>query len=119
MKKSLTYGIWAGLFVICVGLSLLGNSPTVKNIFAVLFFLPPVLLIFQGEAKRIFYLSAAALGLSMLCLISIFLSARSEGLGLTIVTSIAAVPMLLCTYWPESLFLWACLLFGSRKRMKG
>lgn len=119
MYKNTAYGVWSGLFVICVGLSLLGNSPTVKNIFAVLFFLPPMLLIFLGEAKRIFYISAAALGLSALCLISIFLSAQSEGLALTIVTSIAAVPMLLCTYWPESLFFWACLLIGSRKKMKG
>lgn len=121
MRKQLLYSLWAVLYVVCAGLSLLGANTAVKNIFALLFFVPPVLLLaLEGkrDGKFLLILSAAVLALTVICLISAALSARSDGKLLTMVTALVTAPMLCCTYWPESVFLWACLLFGSIQKLR-
>ena len=121
--------IWAGMFILCVVLGFLppqeGANRYLLAGFAVLFFLPPALLVWQGHQghdRRLLALvrnlSIASLSGSVLLIIANFLAAfRSELLGdilhglLVVVSS----PMICGGHWAMSLFLWACLLIASLK----
>ena len=128
MDKGILTALWAGMYILCCVLGFLpaqqGFSYWVLLVTAILFFLPPFLLLRhakkQNDTKTVTLvrrLSLASLGLTTVLLIANFLSvwSSSEILGtvLYIALTILSVPMVCSQSWGIPLFLWACLLFAS------
>lgn len=128
MNKKVLFILWGGLFFLCAGLGLLpepqGFLKIIMTALSVLFFLPPVVLLYRGDretALLIRNLSLLSLGVTLLTLILNFvLAVGSELLGniLHYVLVIVSAPMICSGYWVLSLFLWACLLMVSLKILK-
>ena len=123
MNHKTLFVLWGGLFA---ATAVLGFFPAGwwSTTISVLFFLPPALLLYRGDrntAQLIRNLSALSLGVTLLVLILNFvLAVSSETLGnlLHIVLTIVSAPMMASGYWVLSLFLWACLLMASLKKLK-
>ena len=128
MNKKLLYALWACLFIVCAGLGFIpepeGALQALLTAASLLFFLPPAVLLYRGDgadAKLIRNLAALSLGLTVILLILNFLTAlRSEFLGQVLHYTLVIVssPMVCSGHWAMSLFLWACLLMGSRRQKK-
>ena len=132
MTKKTCYILWAGLFILCAGLSFIPEPEGFTRIFltglSVLFFLPPALLACSAGKRRdrttlklLRNLAAMSLGLTLLLLIVNFLSFMAPAfLGNLLYTVLVfvSVPMVCSGYWVLSLFLWACLLMGCQKLLK-
>lgn len=130
-KKFLTV-LWAGLFIVCAGLGFIpepeGSARILLTIPALLFFLPPALLLYDAGRSRdtatvmlIRNLSMLSLGLTVLLLILNFLTVlSSDRLGQILhdILTIVSTPMICSGHWVTSLFLWACLLTGSLRQLK-
>jgi len=123
MNRKLLFTLWGMLFILT---AVLGYFPAGwwSTAAAVAFFVPPALLLHRGSrdtVKLIRNLSALSLGVTLVTLILNFvLAVGSETLGniLHIVLTIVSAPMLASGYWVLSLFLWACLLMASLKKLK-
>ena len=127
MSNKSLYSLWGVLFIICAALGFIpvpsGAVQAVFTLLSVLFFLPPVVLLYRAgkagdrsAALLIRNLSLASLGLTLLVLILSVVSAiQSEFLGnfLHGILVIISTPMICSGYWVLSLFLWACLLVYS------
>nr|MBQ8245421.1 hypothetical protein [Oscillospiraceae bacterium] len=127
MKNKTLYYIWAGLYALCFGLSLIsapsGALQVVMTVLSIAFFLPPVCLLVNAyqeqdakTVKTIRLLSILSLGLTVLLfLLNILSMAGSEILGniLYYVLVFFSVPMVCCGSYALSLFLWACVLFST------
>lgn len=127
MREKLLYGVWAALYILCVGLGTIqdptGFGKAVLVGIAVLFFIPGGILLYDGvrtENKKavlqVRLVAAVSLGLTLILLIVNFLSFTvSEAAGGVLYDLLALVsaPMLCGQYWLLSLFLWACLLIAS------
>jgi hypothetical protein len=128
MNKTSYCTVWAGIYILCAGLSFIpepaGFLKFLMMALSLGFFLPPALLLYRGDrntAQLIRNLSALSLGVTLLVLILNFvLAVSSETLGnlLHIVLTIVSAPMMASGYWVLSLFLWACLLMASLKKLK-
>ena len=126
MNKKMLFTLWGVLFILCAGLGFI-PAPTgaVKGLMtalSVLFFLPPVLLLWKADRETsllIRNLSMLSLGVTLVTLILNFVMAvSSEFLGnvLHYVLVIVSAPMICSGYWVLSLFLWASLLMVSLKK---
>ena len=127
MKNSTLYFIWGALFALCFGLSLIpapsGALSVVMTVLSIAFFVPPVWLLInargegdQKTAKIVRLISILSLGLTLLLfLLNILALGWSEAVGnfLHYVLVFFSVPMVCCGSYALSLFLWACVLFGS------
>ena len=122
MSKKMLYSLWGALFVLCAVLGLLPDAGIWGIAAALVFFLPPALLLYRGdrEIRRLIRnLAALSLGLTALALVvSMLTAAGSEPLGnsLHYVLGIVSVPMFAARYWVLSLFLWACLLVAASRK---
>ena len=122
MSKKMLYSLWGALFVLCAVLGLLPDAGIWGIAAALVFFLPPAMLLYRGdrETRRLIRnLAALSLGLTALALVvSMLTAAGSETLGnsLHYVLGIVSVPMFAARYWVLSLFLWACLLVAAGKK---
>ena len=122
MSKKMLYSLWGALFVLCAVLGLLPDAGIWGIAAALIFFLPPAMLLYRGdrETRRLIRnLSALSLGMTALALVvSMLTAAGSEALGnsLHYVLGIVSVPMFSARYWVLSLFLWACLLVAAGKK---
>lgn len=124
MKKTTFYSIWAGLYVLCGGLSLIpapaGALRVVMTLLSLLFFLPPLFLLLDarrsGDAKTmklLRLLSILSLSLTFLLLIANIAAVLAPQVLGNILYSIlifVSVPMVCSGHYVLSLFLWACLL---------
>ena len=123
MNKKSLFALWGVLFILTAVLVFF-PAGWWSTAISVLFFLPPALLLYRGDrntAQLIRNLSALSLGVTLLVLILNFvLAVSSETLGnlLHIVLTIVSAPMMASGYWVLSLFLWACLLMASLKKLK-
>ena len=125
MNKRFLYTAWAVLYILCAGLGFAAPN-WMTTALAVIFFLPPALLLVQARRQEdrntvmlIRNLSALSLGLTLVTLIANFvLAVSSERLGniLHCVLVVISTPMICSGYWVMSLFLWACLLMASLRR---
>ena len=127
MSNKSLYSLWGVLFIICAALGFIpvisDGVQTVFTVLSILFFLPPVVLLYRaGKANErnvamlIRNFSLASLGLTLLVLIlSVLTAVQSEFLGdmLHGILTIVSTPMICSGYWVLSLFLWACLLIYS------
>ena len=122
MNKRILYTVWAVLYILCAGLGFAAPN-WMTTALAVIFFLPPAVLLVQAKKQKdrdtvalIRNLAALSLVLTLVTLIANFvLSVSSEWLGgiLHCVLVVISVPMICSGYWVMSLFLWACLLMVS------
>ena len=134
MKKTtlyLLYGLWACLYIICVGMGSLTERSTalsvVLTVLSLLFFVPPFLLLWKGyQAKdqkalktvRIVSLLSLVLTLSLVVLnILTVLSGETVGQLLNDILLVVSAPMFCCYIRGVSIFLWACLFVSSFPRM--
>lgn len=132
MKKKYLWGIWAVLYVTCVALGTIEDAAGFLRGFlvamGVIFFLPGGFLLWRGirngnkkTVLTIRYLAIGSLALTVLTLLMTFLSAEGSaawGMVLQGLLTLVSAPMLCSQYWVLSLFLWACLLFGSFSKKK-
>lgn len=124
--------LWAAMYILCAGLGFIPGfagelSAGVRGILgvlAVLFFLPPALLLHSGEKESILFVRNAAalsLGLTVVVLLaSMALTMAGDWVGvlLHVVLILVSTPMICGSYWVLSLFLWACLLIGGMSALK-
>lgn len=127
MKEKMLYAIWGAMYILCAGLGFIPQrdafTSAMLTILAVLFFVPGIVLLYEAMRekntagiKRIRIIAICSLVLTMLSLCITFMTVTgSASLGnfMQILLTIFSVPMLCSEYWALSLFLWACLLFGS------
>lgn len=124
MIQKILYAAWAALFVLCAAFGFLpdrsGTTQTLMTALSLLFFAPPVLLLYRAEEKtrkQVGLLSALSLGLTVIMLVlNIVFATGSTAVGNILhgVLTVASTPMLCCGSWAVSLFLWACLLVSAR-----
>lgn len=123
MNKKSLFVLWGALFILT---AVLGFFPAGwwSTAASVLFFLPPAVLLYRADrdtAALIRNLSGLSLGVTLAVLVlNVMLAVSSETLGnlLHIVLTIVSAPMMASGYWVLSLFLWACLLMASLKKLK-
>ena len=128
MNKKILFILWGVLFILCAGLGFIpepqGRLKALMTAFSLLFFLPPAMLLYRADrntALLIRNLSALSLGVTMVTLILNFvLAVGSETLGniLHYILVVVSSPMIASGHWALSLFLWACLLMVSLKRLQ-
>lgn len=126
MNKKTIFALWGVLFILCAGFGFVpapaGAMKGLMTTLSVLFFLPPVWLLYRADretALLIRNLSLLSLGITLVTLILNFvLAVSSEFLGnvLHYILVIVSTPMICSGYWVLSLFLWACLLMVSLKK---
>ncbi len=127
MTKRNLYIAWAVLFVITAGIGFIPSPEGLAYggmvLFALLFFVPPTVLLTkaihrdnQKEVKRIFFLTLTSLCLTLLFLVLNFLSVsatQTVGDILYGILTVVSAPMICGQIWVMSLFLWGCLLTAS------
>ena len=130
MNKTSYYTVWAGIYILCAGLSFIpepaGFLKFLMMALSLGFFLIPALLLYRAKKERdgfsvklIRNLSLASLALTAAVLIiSVlsFLAPEWVGNFLHILLILVSVPMVCSQYWVLSLFCWACLLMVSLKK---
>lgn len=133
MKKNVLLALWGVLWTVCCGIGLIrtvllpepeGMVRHLMTLAAVACFVPPALLVRSGGARMLALvrnLSLCSLSLTVVLIIANFLSyAAPETLGniLYYMLVIVSSPMICGGRWVLSLFLWACLLVASQKKLK-
>lgn len=127
MKKIILYGIWLFLYALCAGLGFVeeaeGLQAAALTAMSLIFFIPGVILLIDArktaDRKGLWvlrWICIAVLSLSLIFLVAnIFSALGSESLGNALyqVLIFVSVPMICSRHWFVSLFLWACLLFGT------
>ena len=127
MKKWPLYVAWALLFAMCAVLGFIPNPTGVTYwvclLFALLFFVPPAILIATAakaddvqELKRIRLISLIWLVLTLVALALNFLSVSftaAEGLLVYRILVVVSTPMICGQIWIIGIFLWGCLLSAS------
>lgn len=133
MKNRFLWIAWTVLYVACVALGTVTQAEGLLRwllvAIGVAFFLPGAVLLYRGirngERKTVLairYMAAGSLILTVCTLLVTFLSADGSavlGMVLQGLLALVSAPMLCIRYWVLSLFLWACLLFGSFSLKKG
>ena len=132
MNKKKWYIVWAVLYGICAGLSCIsepeGVTAGLAVTMALLFFLPPAMLLYWAiprerweTVRSIRILSIVSLAGTFVLLILNFVSvgfSDTVGLVLYAVLILVSVPMVSMQAWIVSLFLWAVLLMVTLKYRK-
>lgn len=132
MKEKILYAVWGCLYILCVGLGFIngaeGFGKFVLVLISVLFFVPGAMILYEGvKAKnkktlvRVRIISVASLVLTMIAWIANVMSiSASEEVGNVLyeILVLVSAPMICSQYWVLSLFLWACLLMASFKRIQ-
>ena len=132
MNKTSYYTTWAGISILCAGLSFIPEpAGFLKFLMIALslgFFLPPAMLLYRAKKERDVFtvklirnLSLASLVLTVAVLIiSVlsFLAPEWVGNFLHILLILVSVPMVCSQYWVLSLFCWASLLSASFQKTK-
>ena len=132
MNKNCLFALWGGMFIVCAGLGFIpepeGALAAVLRIAALVFFLPPALLVWRagkdGDAvtlKLVRNLSAASLAATLGLIVFNFLATFASefwGNALYALLVLVSSPMVCSGHWALSLFLWACLLMASRKLLR-
>ena len=128
MSNTVLYALWGGLYALCAGLGFLTEPGPALRLLMILLsgalFIPPFLLNRKGNRRTrelVRNLSAAWLVATAILLPGNILSVlASETLGnflhglLTILSS----PLVCCDSWALAIFLWACVFFDARSKLK-
>lgn len=131
MKQKLIYLLWLFLYIVCVGLGTVQEDILIlqifQGLFALLFYVPPVLLALEGlkKGQRKYLLQIRAMSIVSLALTLVFMIAniasvyasRAVGNTLNQLYILVAAPMHCLPYGFISLFLWASLLMFTFPRL--
>ena len=128
MTNTVLFALWGALYVLCAGLGFVAAPGATLRLLMILLslalFIPPFLLNRKGNRRTRLLVRNLALG--WLVLTGVLLVANigsvmaSETLGnilhglLTIVSS----PLVCSDSWALSIFLWACVFFDARAKLK-
>ena len=132
MKEKILYAVWGCLYILCVGLGCVtdphGAGKVLLVLTGIIFFIPGAIILADAlksrnkkAVLRIRWISLTSLCLTLLLLILNFLSLEwsvTAGKILHEVLILVSSPMFCCQYWVLSLFLWACLMVASFKKIK-
>ena len=132
MSNTVLYAIWGGLFALCAGLGFItepkNSTQILMTFFSLALFVPPFLLNNRAAEKKdrrtltlVRKLSFYWLMLASVLLICNFLTVfASELLGnmMHILLIIVASPMIASGSWALTIFLWACVFFDARAKLK-
>ena len=128
MNKKNLYYIWAGLFILTALLGFItepnGLLKALMVMAAVGFFVPPALLLKQGDMQDIKLVRnfslASLITTTVLLVLNVMsvLASEAVGTGLYALLILLSAPMVCSQYWALSIFLWACLLMVSLKLLK-
>ncbi len=131
MKKTILYVLWGFLFLLCAGLSFIpeptGLGKTLLVLLSLVFFVPGGLLLWTAVREKerktlrlVRLLASLSLGLTLVVLLFNLVSfafPEAWGTPLYVLLVLVSSPMVCSQYWVVSLFLWACLLLGSFKKI--
>ena len=128
MNKKNLYYIWAGLFILTALLGFItepnGLLKALMVMTAVGFFVPPALLLKQGDFQDIKLVRnfslVSLITTTVLLVLNVMsvLASEAVGTGLYALLILLSAPMVCSQYWALSMFLWACLLMVSLKLLK-
>ena len=132
MNKKLLFSLWAVLFILCAGLGFIpepaGAVKTILFLLSLIFFLPPMVLLFLSVrdsdketlllVRNLSILSLLATLVFMMLNIASVLWSQAAGNILYSILTIVSSPMICCGNWFLSMFLWACLLMISLRELK-
>lgn len=132
MNKKSLFTAWAVLFILCAGLGFIqqptGAVKVLLYVPALLFFLPPALILFTAARRKdlptlrlMRNLSALSLLSTLILIVLNIMSVNwpaASGDFLNTVLIVVSSPMICCGNWFLSLFLWACLLMFSLRELK-
>lgn len=125
MGKTTLHTLWAAFYILCACLGFIQErSPSLQALLsciALLFFLPPAVLLYQAGRKKdkkeltlLRNLSAASLGLTLLGLVlAIATAPRATAEFFNLVLALVSAPMYCGNIWALSILLWACLFLAS------
>ena len=132
MSNTVLYAIWGGLYALCAGLGFItepkNSTQILMTFFSLALFAPPFLLNYRSAEKKdrrtltlVRNLSFYWLVLASVLLICNFLTVfASEALGnvMHMLLIIVASPMIASGSWALTIFLWACVFFDARAKLK-
>ena len=132
MNKTAYYTLWAGMFILCAGLSFVPEPAGFWKFFLIAlsigFFLPPSFFLKYLEKRGdklhiriVRNLAVASLALTIGLLLINFMSLMApEWMGnmLYILLTIVSAPMICSQYWVLSLFGWACIMIWANSLLK-
>ena len=132
MSNTVLYAVWGGLYALCAGLGFIAepknSTQILMTFFSLALFVPPFLLNYRAAEKKdrrtltlVRNLSFYWLALASVLLVGNFLTVfASETLGnmMHILLIIVASPMVACGSWALAIFLWACVFFDARAKLK-
>ncbi len=127
MKLRKYYIAWAALFAICAGLGFIrkpeGMAYAGMVIFALVFFIPPAVILTKAihrdrkkDIRAVLLISLSSLVLTLITLVLNFLSVEASALTGDVlygILTVVSAPMICGQIWVMSLFLWGCLLTAS------
>ena len=131
-KVILSYCLWLCLYILCVGLGtveeIAGFGKVLFVLTSLIFFLPGIYILYLGYREndkkillgvRIAAICSLALTMIVFCINVIAVGSSADvGRDLYDLLNLVSAPMFCSQYWIVSLFLWACLLSASFKKMK-
>ena len=132
VKAIISYCVWVCLYILCVGLGTVENAQGVGKVLFILtgliFFLPGVYLLWLGNKEknkkvilgvRLCAVCSLSLTVIVFCANVIAVGAdTSVGRTLYDILNLVSAPMFCSQYWIVSIFLWACLLSASFKKIE-
>ena len=132
MSNTVLYAIWGGLYALCAGLGFItepkNSTQILMTFFSLALFAPPFLLNYRSAEKKdrrtltlVRNLSFYWLVLASVLLVGNFLTVfASEALGnvMHMLLIIVASPMIASGSWALGIFLWACVFFDARAKLK-
>lgn len=132
MSNTVLYVLWGGLYALCAALGFVSApGPALRLlmiILSVVMFVPPFVLNYRGAKggnrrmlELVRNLSFYWLVLTSLLLILSFLTVlASEWMGnlLHSLLTVVASPLVCSDNWALAIFLWACLFFDARAKLK-
>ena len=128
MSNTVLYALWGGLYTLCAGLGFVAApGPTLRLLMialSLLHFVPPFLLNRKGDRRTLTLvrnLSGIWLVLACVLLVGNFLSVlASETVGNILhgLLTIVASPLVAGGNWALTIFLWACVFFHARAKLK-
>ena len=132
MNQKTLFSIWAVLFAVCAALGFVpepaGLARVALTALALVFFLPPAVLLYQANKARdhrtvclIRNLSAIWLAVTtvvLVCNVLSLLGSEFAGDFLHALLVIVSSPMICGGSWAMTLFCWACLMFSAIQILK-
>ena len=132
MSNTVLYALWGVLYALCASLGFVtapeNSLRLIMSVLSVALFIPPFMLNYRAAKKNdcrtlklVRNLALAWLVLAVILLVTNFLSVlASEALGnvLYCLLIIVASPMVASGSWALAIFLWACVFFDARSKLK-